>query len=347
MMNLNKPSFFLIFSILIFTTNSLYSAESVFFMRADNLVVTPSTQPVTQVLVANNSAKDFNGSLSVKFPEGWKVDQVSKELSIKAGESQKIPFAIMSATDIEANSYALSLHLKGGEVEIRKDTSIVCSTAPYAKPKIDGQLDDWKDALPIRFKTGEYGNVVYTYWNRRAFCLALEVNEKKHLNHNTASPDAIQFALSPEGAQTGKKGNEKSQRYEFLVIPQNQGEAKVLQLLDFNNELSLCQEAMDVGGEHLAKSYAKCQHKNGKTIYEISIPLKIMPELRATTGRAFCFSFLIHDPDGTGIRNFGEQMRLPENQKSDFAWRKWQGAKWRQQTEFDNKLEWGFSSSIH
>ena len=59
------------------------------------------------------------------------------------------------------------------------------------------------------------------------------------------------------------------------------------------------------------------------------------------------FPLLVHDPDGTGVRDLGEIMNLWDSQRSEFGWCSWENAKWGELTPFDNKVEFGFCSSIH
>ena len=66
---------------------------------------------------------------------------------------------------------------------------------------------------------------------------------------------------------------------------------------------------------------------------------------RSVPGREFCMSILVHDGDGTGLRDWGRAAGLWPQQRSRLAWCLWQGAKWPKPPPFDNKIEWGFCSS--
>jgi hypothetical protein len=70
-----------------------------------------------------------------------------------------------------------------------------------------------------------------------------------------------------------------------------------------------------------------------------------MPEIKATEGREFRFSVLVHDPDGTGVRDWGEAAGLWPWQRSRLAWASWQGVQWGKEPPFDSAIEWGFCSS--
>jgi hypothetical protein len=83
------------------------------------------------------------------------------------------------------------------------------------------------------------------------------------------------------------------------------------------------------------------------TVYECSIPLSSMPKMKPITGRDFQMSVLVHDPDGTGIRDLGKVSGLWEFQRNELAWSSWQGVKWQEKPPYDSKLEWGFCTSKH
>jgi hypothetical protein len=84
----------------------------------------------------------------------------------------------------------------------------------------------------------------------------------------------------------------------------------------------------------------------GVTRYELALNIRSMRPLRATPGREYCFSLLVHDPDGSGLRDLGSIMNLPPAE-SKLCWSNWNGAKWPEKAPFDGKIEFGFCSSIH
>jgi hypothetical protein len=84
------------------------------------------------------------------------------------------------------------------------------------------------------------------------------------------------------------------------------------------------------------------------TYYECGLPMEPMRgQLQPSEGREFCLSLLVHDPDGTGLRDWGEAAGLWPWQRNRMAWSQWQGAKWGPQPPFDNKTAWGMCSSVY
>jgi len=76
------------------------------------------------------------------------------------------------------------------------------------------------------------------------------------------------------------------------------------------------------------------------------LPLsRVRKHIRPTEGREFYLSVLVHDPDGTGVRDWGEAAGLWERQRTRLAWSDWVGAKWGDVPPMDCRTEWGMCSS--
>ena len=168
-------------------------------VRAQNFTVNPSTGPVTHVLLKNESSRNISGTLRVQFPDGWKVSPAERALALAPGETKKLPFAIEKGADIAANSYPVRIQF--GDLDVTQ--RVVCASAPYFKPTIDGDLAEWNDSNPITFLTGGKKTVVRTYWSGKQFSLAVEVEENK-----LTGKRGVEFALA---------ASEEGKRYGFFV----------------------------------------------------------------------------------------------------------------------------------
>lgn len=309
-------------------------------LRAENLVVNPSTGPVCYVTVKNLLARQWEGVLKVKFPEGWKVDATQKEVSVEAGRTERVPFSIEEATDLAANVYPFELTAEGTGGKVTRSQHVVCASAPYLKAEVDGETSEWKNSIPIAFDTKGKKTVVRTHWTKRYFYILVEVEEDEF----TAS-DAVQFAFAPRGA---KDAGDKSARWEYLATADGEGEGVCRVLLSPGDAMEIVKEARQPGNLPEAGKSAVAVKRNGRvTCWEISVSLRSMRPLRPTPGREFCFSVIVHDPGGTGLRDTGSAVGLPRSRRNHGAWCKWQGAKWPEKPPFDGKIEWGFCSSIH
>jgi len=319
-------------------------------VRADNLTVTPSTGPVTHVAVRNLRNAAFEGTLRVTFPDGWRVERTERAISLGPWETQRVPFAIVKAVDVAANTYAYEITVTGGGTTLVSRQNVACTSAPYLKPTIDGDLTEWRDSIPVTFSTGGARTVVRTCWNRRNFCLAVEVTEAKLVGYSAKAPggeiDAVQFALATRGATTAASEIEPARRYEFLVAAGGE-KAVRFQLIAPGEKLSTTRQVRSLDALASEKVRAAVSRADGVTRYEIAVPFALLPQLRPTTGRELSFSLLVHDPDGVGLRDLGEVMRLPPERRQPLAWCRWRGAKWPKAIPFDGKIEWGLCSSIH
>ena len=320
------------------------SAEPPLRVRAQNLTVLPSTGPVTHVVVRNPLASDYTGSLRVHWPAGWKVSPPGYPLALQSGELKTLAFTIERGADVAANSYPVRIDVAGNGGEWSITQQIVCASAPYNKPVIDGDLAEWKDAIPVTFTVADRPTTVRTYWSGKQFAVAVEVDEDKWIGTRDATVetglDAIQFALSPADGEG---------RWEFLVAATDPaaGEGRCYLLCKPGQAAALAAQRRPLAGLELQDAKVAVKRDGRLTRYEVSLPFSLMPELRPTAGREFCFSLLVHDPDATGVRDLGEVMnRWPEDRQPG-AWCSWQFVRWGDRTPFSSKIEFGFCSSIH
>jgi len=315
-------------------------------IRPENLCVQPSTGPLTHVLVQNLLDKTYTGTVHMTVPPGWKLDAASKPVTIPPRQLARVPFAIAKAVDLEANVYAISVRVSGGGPDVVWDKPVVGATTPYYKPVIDGKGEDWADAVPLTFTVGGAKTVVRSYWSRKAFSLRISVAETAHVPMGDKPFDAVQVAISPARARTPRSADGKAQRYELLLAA-DAGGGKCFMLTRPGQPVSAGQKPLALAGRELAGAKLVVTRAAGMTHYECAIPLKAMPTIRAEPGREYRMSLLVHDPDGTGLRDWGSAVGLWPWQRNRLAWSVWPGAVWPAEAPFDNKIEWAFSSSIH
>jgi hypothetical protein len=307
-------------------------------VRAQNFTVTPSTGPVTNIIVNNPNDRVFTASMTVEFPQGWRVEPDNMDIRLGGGESKAFAFVIKKAADNVSNRYEVKIRIEGSGVRLEEEQEVVCATTPYYKPHIDGDLEEWKDAVPISFVTKGNFTKVMSCWNRRKYCLALEVEEE-----DLEETDAIQFSLSPLDSVTGSDSSETSQRYEFLIK-----DASCLTLIRPGQLLSVAASEQQLSGLETEGAEVSVRRSGKITRYEISLPTKSLSPIKPMPGREYCFSLLAHDPDGAGMRDLGSMMNLwDEYRGNKYSWCLWEGARWGKTRPFDNKVEFGFSSSIH
>jgi hypothetical protein len=54
---------------------------------------------------------------------------------------------------------------------------------------------------------------------------------------------------------------------------------------------------------------------------------------------------LVHDPGGTGIRDWGQAAGRWDGERNRLAWSRFSGDRWGDEAPFDNKTPWGMCSS--
>jgi hypothetical protein len=345
--------FWLVGSLLIGAAGSARSAGPI-EMRISSFTVAPAHTPLAVVHVRNLSAEPYRGSLRVKGPEGWLIVPPEMEVSVPAGGTARAAFTVQRGTNLEVNSYPIEVSAASAGATVIHRQNVVCASAPYYKPKIDGKTDDWKDAIPVTFVTGGKKTAISTYWNRRQFAILVAVEEDKlvpWLKDASQQPcDAIQLALSPQETATPTSPTEAAARYEFLLVatgsPQDgRWKAKCFRLAGPATKLGETQKPRDLSPLEFAGAEAMVSRTGTVTYYECAIPFKALPEIQPGEGREFCLSLLVHDPDGTGLRDRGRAAGLWPSQRNRLAWSVWPGARWEKEPPFDNKTPWGLCSS--
>ena len=326
-------------------------AEEPVALRIESFLVAPAHSPSAVVAVANHGQAPFEGTVRVKPPEGWQLSPVEQPVSLAPGEAKRVAFIVRRGMIRESNRYPLEASVTGAGVTVTRRQEVVTASAPYFKPTVDGATEDWKDAIPVTWTTGGKTTVVSTYWNRRQFSLLVAVEEDKLIpcqeKPGPAAFDAVQLAISPKDATTGTSPDDEADRYEFLFVSTTSGTgAKCFLLAEPGRKLSEGQKARELGPLEYDDATVAVGRRDGVTYYECSIPFRLMRDkIRPSEGRELRLSVLVHDPEGTGIRDWGQEAGLGSCQRNRLAWSLWPGAKWGDEPPFDNKTEWGLCSS--
>ena len=320
-------------------------------LRAESLTVPPSSQPLVFVAVKNLLEVPYQGTVVLKVPQGWQIAPAKREVSLAPGETKRLPFSLERGVSTKANSYPIEVAATGSGATVVCRQKVACASAPYFKPTIDGKPDEWNDAIPITFTSGGKKTVISTYWNKRQFSLLVAVEEEKLIGYREQPTpggfDAVQVAISPQDAETGTSADDEATRYEFLFVSTGSGTfGRCFQLAQPGMKLAEAAEVRSLERLEYEQAKLAVSRIGGWTYYECGVPFSLMRErIRPSEGREFCMSVLVHDPDGTGIRDWGEAAGLWPWQRNPLAWSRFAGAKWGQKPPFDNKLRWGLCSS--
>lgn len=122
---------------------------------------TPSSKPEVGVLVHNAGEKPLSGSLSVS-KEGWSIKPGSANVGpIAPGDHWTLGFRLQGVeAKAKGQQIRVSAKLGGEKVERKQDASFAVVVRNEAGILVDGKLDDWADALPIRYPRRPRGTVL-------------------------------------------------------------------------------------------------------------------------------------------------------------------------------------------
>lgn len=319
-------------------------------VRAENFTVPPSTGPLAHILIRNTGDVACEATVRPTFPRGWQWTPAQRVVTVEPRQVARVPFTIEKATDVELNQYPVEIVVLEGAKTTLHRQNVVCASAPYFRPKIDGKFKDWSDAIPITFTTAGKETTVNTYWNKQFFYLYVQVEESRLCPYkkNAAMVDAVQVCVAPRRAVTAAAAMAKSQRYEFLAVASTGlfAKDKCFFLTEAGTELSVAQEPRALAKiPELEEAKVVVKRHGDTTHYECAIPFAAMPKIRPDIGREICVSVLIHDPDGTGVRDWGEETGLWPEQRNPLAWCAWGSLAWAENPPYDGKIEWGLCSS--
>ncbi len=320
-------------------------------MRVENFTVPPATGPLTHILARNPGDIACTVTVQPKFPDGWQWTPKDRTVTLESGEVKRLPFTIEKAADAKSNRYPVEITVLSGSDKAIHRQEVVCASAPYFKPKIDGKFKDWSEAIPVTFTTAGRKTIVSTYWNKRYFYVYVQVEEDKLNGYkkNAAQIDAVQFALAPRKAVTASAPTAEAQRYEFLVVDVGGlfARDRCFSLIEPGIALSVTQQQRNLEKLGLKEAQVVVKRQGGTTHYECAIPFAMMPAIRPDVGREIAFSVLVHDPDGTGVRDWGKAAGLWPEQRNRFGWCAWPTVEWSANPPYDSKVEWGLCSSKH
>jgi len=330
-----------------------WGGEEPVAIRTEHFTVPPATGPIAHVVVQNRLDAPYRGVVRLRLPEGWQAEPAEQPVSLAPKESKRFAFTVAKGgVNLDSNSYSVEAIVTGVDGQrVARKQQIACASAPFSKPRIDGRVGDWGDAIPVTFVSGGKKTVLRTFWNREAFCLLVAVDEERLVvpRRRGAECDAVQVALSPHPAASDAKAPDKAGRYEFLLVPSASWWARdrCFLLATPDTPLAATQEVRELDPLELRGAKLAVKRSGGTTFYECSLPFAAMPAIAPAEGRELCFSLLVHDPDGTGLRDWGEAAGLWPWQRSRTAWGLWPGARWPKDPPFDNRIEWGLCSSKH
>lgn len=330
-------------------TVPIVQAAECIAVHVETLTVPPSTQPLLFVTVQNRQDKAYHGSIAVKGPEGWRLAPANRPITLAPAESKRVPFTIEQGRNVEANTYAFEVTAtgEGGPVLQRQEPFV--ASAPYHPVTIDGNAEEWGDAIPVAFTTKGQKTVISTYWNRRKFAILVAVQEQQFVPYPGpagAGPfDAVQFALAPLAASGDTPHPQQAGRFEFLLVAAGDA-ARCFALATTDTPLSDMERPRALEALALPDAEVAVRRLADVTYWECALPFRLLrDEIRPSEGAEFFLSVLIHDPDGTGLRDLAQAAGLGPSERGRPTWSRWPGAKWGDAPPLSHPIRWGLCTS--
>ncbi len=315
-------------------------------LRIEPLTVPPATQPLVSVVVQNLQQQPCRATLSLTAPADWRIAPVSRDVELPAAGERRLAFNIEKARNLEANVYPLVISAQVGDQLVRHTQSVFVASAPYSKATVDGRVEEWKEAIPVSFRHAEKATTIRTFWSRKRFYLLVSVQEERHVGYTKSDGppcDAVQLAISSTDEADGAANT--ARRVEFLWVSAGDA-AKCFQIAGWDTPLEVTREPRDL--EPLACSDVEIaiRREDGMTHYECSIPFSLLRDaVEPAEGREFFLSVLIHDPDGTGVRDLGRAAGLWARPGDALAWSRWIRQEGNTSRPLGNQVRWGLCTS--
>ena len=327
-------------------STTLGAAEPPVLIRVEPLTVPPATRPLVSVVVRNVSDHPCQGTLMITAADDWRIAPDTQSLELAALDERRFAFNIERARNVEVNQYPFTVVADVGGHQVRWEQTVFVASAPYSRVTVDGNRDEWKDAIPVSFEHAGRQTTVSTYWNRRRFCVLVAVQEEQHMHY--AGPegppcDAVQLAiapLTPPDAAAGTAG-----RFEFLLAATANG-ARCFQLAAWDTPRELAAQPRALEPLVCDEAELAVVRDGLVTYYECSLPFSLVREaIVPDVGREFFLSVLVHDPDGTGPRDLGQAAGLWTDAYGAWTWSRWGPMARRDELPPGTRVRWGLCTS--
>ena len=267
------------------------------------------------------------GTIELDVPRSWKSATDKYDVSLAEGESKTYEFRLLETT-----ARGISPRRDGDpfHVIVRADTrtdwrfappvATALNVAPGARPIVDGDLSDWKDALWMNVGPNAAkvkGRLAFK-WDAQTLYLAAEVHESAVSPRRVEETsydfwrghDAIQLAFgtsdTPETAPA--RAPFRDSDLGFLIAPfgqagANQYDGRVLKLWGGDVGYNRATDRVRWGGQVPGSSCAVTRDERGNvTTYEAAIPLSALPGIDpqklAQRDDIVRFGWLLHNGEG-------------------------------------------------
>lgn len=260
------------------------------------VILTPEEKaPTVGLSVINHSETPLDGKIKITAPKGLKVAPSEIDSKIDAQGLEAYMFSVAADAGTQPGHYAAYINVADQTKDwVAVDVPVI---APKAKSpiKVDGNLNDWKEAASIKLGNPAVGTVRFMY-DSIGFYAAFEIDDAVHMQnqpvHDLWRDDSIQFSIDPlmNGARTAR-GGYKDDDYEYGFAQLTSGAVVSRSKAGAGKPLGI------------VKNVKLAFKRDGnKSIYEIALPWSEMEPFNLQKSKMFGLSILINDNDGQGRR---------------------------------------------
>ncbi len=280
-----------------------------------------------RVRLQNIGISPQKGTIELDVPRSWKPAQDKYDVNLAAGESKTYEFRLLETT-----ARGISPRRDGDpfRVIVRADNrtdwrfdppvATALNVAPGARPVVDGDLSDWKDAIWMNAgpNAAKVKGKLAFKWDAQTLYLAAEVHEPavspRRVEESSydfwRGHDAIQLAFgtsdTPETAPA--RAPFRDSDLGFLIAPFGQSGAgqydgRVLKLWGNDIGFNRATDRVRWGGQVPGSNCAIRRDERGNlTFYEAAIPLAALPGIDpqklAQRDDIVRFGWLLHNDEG-------------------------------------------------
>ena len=279
-------------------------------------------------------------------PTDWRIAPDSQPLELAAAAEKRLAFNIEKARNVAANVYPFTIQARVGDRLVRCEQSVFVATPPYSKATIDGRPDEWQDAIPVSFVQQDKRTTISTFWQRkRSACWS------RSRSSSTSAMRVRTDRRAMRSSWRSRPGTARSRRRAdrpTLRVPVDVGGRR--RQVFSTGRLG---HAASGAGRRKALEPLECSDvetaivRDGEvTYYECSLPFSLLREaIEPAEGREFFLSVLVHDPDGTGLRDLGRAAGLWPQPDDAQAWSRWRGMAAPLEPPLGNQVRWGLCTS--
>jgi hypothetical protein len=125
----------------------------------------PAAGGAVQVEVRNVLNRPVAGTVTLQLSAPVKLEKTEQAVSLAPGERRTLEFAIAAAAPDPQNAYAAEVVFRGADGEAKLAETLQANVIAAGTPKLDGNLDDWAAAPPVRAASPKAGpDMILRLW---------------------------------------------------------------------------------------------------------------------------------------------------------------------------------------